>query len=81
MEAFRLNGIDPAFYAHRRISHDEILPWDHMDYGVSKKFLIREMEKALKAETTENCRDKCAGCGANTMLERSTDCAKCKVNL
>ena len=70
-----------SFYAHRQREYDEILPWEHMDYGVSKKFLIREMEKALKAETTDNCRDKCAGCGANNLLERGVDCAKCKVNL
>ena len=80
-KAFADHNLNMAFYANRQREYDEILPWDHMDYGVSKKFLIREMEKALKAETTENCRDKCAGCGANTMLERSTDCAKCKVNL
>lgn len=80
-KAFEDNGLDMSFYANRERDYEEILPWDHLDYGVSKKFLIREMEKAKKAETTDNCRDKCAGCGANSFLERGTDCAKCKVNL
>ena len=80
-KAFKDNGLDMSFYANRQRSYDEILPWDHMDYGVSKKFLVREMEKAERAEVTENCREKCAGCGANNMLERGSDCAKCKVNL
>lgn len=64
MEAFELCGVDPAFYANRRRSFDEILPWDHLDYGITKQFLIREREKAGRAETTPNCREKCAGCGA-----------------
>ena len=62
MEAFRLNGIDPAFYAHRRISHDEILPWDYADIGVSKEFFIKEHERAYRGETTPSCREKCRGC-------------------
>lgn len=80
-KAFENAGLDMSFYANRQREYDEVLPWDHMDYGVTKSFLVREMEKALRAEVTENCREKCAGCGANTILERSTDCAKCKVNL
>ena len=63
MEAFRLNGIDPAFYAHRRISHDEILPWDYADIGVSKEFFIKEHDRAYRGETTPSCREKCMGCG------------------
>ena len=66
-EAFEECGIDPSFYANRRRSFDEILPWDHLDYGVSKKFLIKENEKAHRSETTQNCREKCAGCGANKL--------------
>ncbi len=64
MHAFELNGIDPAFYAHRTMSHDEILPWDYADIGVSKEYLIKEHQKAYKGETTPSCRDKCMGCGA-----------------
>ena len=64
MEVFDECHIDPAFYANRRRSYDEILPWDHLDYGITKEFLIREHKKALAAETTPHCRLQCAGCGA-----------------
>ena len=64
LETFAECGIDPAFYANRRRSYDEILPWDHLDYGITKEFLIREHQKALRAETTPHCRLQCAGCGA-----------------
>lgn len=64
MSAFEKSGIDPVFYANRQRDLNEINPWDHLDYGVSKKFLIREYEKACNEQTTPNCREKCAGCGA-----------------
>ncbi len=64
MDSFAENGIDPFFYTARRRSFDEVLPWDHIDYGVTKKFLIKENEKAHRGETTASCREKCAGCGA-----------------
>lgn len=67
LEAFEECGIDPAFYANRRREYDEILPWDHLDYGITKEFLIREHKKALASETTPHCRQKCAGCGANKL--------------
>ena len=57
-------GIDPDFYACRQRDFDEILPWDFLDYGVSKKFLIKECEKAYKNTTTPHCRLKCSNCGA-----------------
>ena len=63
-EAFRENGLSPEFYAGRKREYDEINPWDHLDYGVTKKFLIKENELAHNAVTTPNCREKCAGCGA-----------------
>ncbi len=63
-EAFAQCGIDPEFYSCRRRSYEEILPWDHLDYGVTKEFLIREHKKALASQTTPNCREKCAACGA-----------------
>ncbi len=66
-EAFEECGIDPAFYANRRRKYDEVLPWDHLDYGVSKNFLINENKKAHGSVTTPNCREKCAGCGANKL--------------
>ena len=62
-EAFEETGIDPAFYAFRRREKDEILPWDHIDCGVTKEFLWREKEKADQAVTTKDCRKGCNGCG------------------
>lgn len=64
MELFEECGIDPDFYACRQRSFDEILPWDFLDYGVTKKFLIKECEKAYNDTTTEHCRLKCNNCGA-----------------
>lgn len=64
LEAFAAAGVTPEFYANRERTTDEINPWDHLDYGVSKEFLIREYRLAKCAATTPNCREKCAGCGA-----------------
>lgn len=64
IQAFEETGIDPAFYANRERSYDEILPWDHISVGVSKQFLINEREKAIKEEVTPNCRQECSHCGA-----------------
>ena len=63
MKAFAQCGLDPAFYANRRRPYEEVLPWDHLDYGVTKEFLIRENKKAYAAQTTLNCRQQCQGCG------------------
>lgn len=65
MKAFEKNGIDPFFYTKRKRPFDELLPWDHLDYGVSRKFLENENKKAHENKTTPHCRIKCAGCGAN----------------
>ena len=67
LESFEECGIDPYFYTSRVRSYDEVLPWDHIDYGVSKQFLIIENKKAHLGETTQSCREKCAGCGANKL--------------
>lgn len=67
LEAFEKLGIDPLFYSSRKRSYDEVLPWDHLDYGISRKFLERESKKAYQNETTPHCRIKCAGCGANKL--------------
>ncbi len=67
MEAFEEAGLDPKFYANRRRDFDEILPWDHLDYGISKKFLINENKKAHESITTPHCRIQCAGCGSNKL--------------
>ncbi len=67
LKAFDEIGISPDFYACRRRSYDEILPWDHLDYGIRKQFLIDESERAKRSETTPHCRVKCAGCGTNRL--------------
>ncbi|MDP4119113.1 MAG: B12-binding domain-containing radical SAM protein, partial [Bacillota bacterium] len=64
MEAFDEAGIDPTFYSQRKREFTEVLPWDMIDIGVKKEFLIKECEKAYRGETTPNCREKCGGCGA-----------------
>lgn len=63
-EAFKETGVDIEFYTLRERSTDEILPWDFIDAGVTKKFLIHEWEQAKKETVTPNCRQKCSGCGA-----------------
>ena len=67
LDAFDEFGIDPAFYANRRRSFDEILPWDMFDYGIRREFLEQENLKAHRSETTPHCRIKCSACGANML--------------
>lgn len=64
LSAFEKEGIDPKFYANRSRSYDEILPWEHLDYLVSKEFFVNENKLAHNSVTTPNCREKCANCGA-----------------
>lgn len=64
MKAFEKCGLDPAFYANRKRSYDEVMPWDHIFHGVDKSFLVRENQKAYRSETSKNCREGCGGCGA-----------------
>lgn len=68
LAAFAACGVDPDFYNYREIGLDEVTPWDHLDVGVSKAFLVREYQKALRAETTQPCNRQCSGCGANKLL-------------
>ena len=67
MDAFESCGIDPAFYANRKRAFSEVLPWDHLDYGIDKEFLIRECKKAYESKTTPHCRIQCAACGASKL--------------
>lgn len=67
MSAFDACGLSTEFYANRRRSYDEVLPWDHINSGIRKQFLICENEKAKNAETTSHCRQQCAGCGSNML--------------
>ena len=64
LAAFEECGIDPDFYTTRKRADDEIFPWDFLDCGVSREFLLREWHKAQKEEITPNCRMQCSGCGA-----------------
>ncbi|MBR5322153.1 MAG: TIGR03960 family B12-binding radical SAM protein [Clostridia bacterium] len=74
MSVFEKCGIDPAFYANREFGKDEVLPWDIIDIGVTKEFLIRENQKAHESKTTPNCREKCSACGANCLGGEKTWC-------
>lgn len=67
MEAFEECGVDPYFYTSRKRNYDEVLPWDHMDYGISNKFFQKEAEKAYQSVITPHCREKCNACGANKL--------------
>lgn len=66
--AFERSGIDKDFYTTRKCEFDEILPWDIIDSGISKRFLINEAQKAVKEEITPDCRNGCTGCGMNTKV-------------
>lgn len=68
VKAFEKIGISPEFYACRERDYSEILPWDFIDIGVSKTYLMGENEKAMKAQVTIDCREGCTGCGMNVKL-------------
>jgi radical SAM family uncharacterized protein len=64
LEGFRAAGLDPEFYAGRRLLYDEALPWDMIDTGIDREFLVREHRRALAGAATNDCRSaSCEGCG------------------
>ena len=67
LSVFERTGIDPSFYANRPFGTDEWLPWDVIDAGVTKEFLLRERERAYMEKTTPACSEHCSGCGANKL--------------
>lgn len=69
MDAFKTCGVDPDYYTIRGFGEDELLPWDPIDVGVSKKFLLRERKRAYEGIITPDCRHGCSGCGANGLLQ------------
>ena len=69
LDALRNCGVDPNFYTVRGYAEDELLPWDMINVGISKKFLLRERKRAYEECVTPDCREKCAGCGANCLLK------------
>ena len=64
METFKECGVDPFFYTTRNRADDEIFPWDIIDCGVTKSFLLREWNMAREGKPSKNCRQGCLGCGA-----------------
>lgn len=70
-KAFSESGINADFYTTRKRNFDEVLPWDVIDCGVSKKYLINEAKKAHDERITRDCRLGCTGCGMN----RHVNCA------
>ena len=63
LKAFEECGLDPDFYATRPRPEGEVFPWDHLDCGVTKAYMLREWHRALNAECTPDCRKGCTGCG------------------
>ena len=74
MDTFEQCGIDPTFYTSRPRTGDEILPWDMIDCGVSKRFLWKERQTAYRSAVSPNCRKQCTACGANLLLEGGRKC-------
>ena len=74
LRAFESCGLDPAFYANRARSREEVLPWIRVSTGVRTDFLWRERELAYTAVITPDCRKQCTGCGANCLLEKGRSC-------
>lgn len=72
MKAFDDAGLDPAFYANREAERDEVFPWEMIDSGVTKSFLLSEWDKAKQEEQTNDCRNGCNDCG----LTRFATCGK-----
>ena len=73
MEAFEECGLDPHFYANRRRSEDEILPWSMISCGVAPGYLKREHALSYEGVTTPDCRTNCNACGANCLVGGKCD--------
>jgi len=64
LNAFAESGLEPDFYARRERTLDELLPWAHIDAGVSAAFLKQEYQRAIKGKETHDCRhEACNACG------------------
>jgi len=76
LAAFEETGVDPAFYANRSRSYEEVLPWDHIDSGVSKRFLMVQDRLANEAKSSDDCREgRCLNCGVNELLPDEYSCS------
>ncbi|HIT34760.1 MAG TPA: TIGR03960 family B12-binding radical SAM protein [Candidatus Faecousia intestinigallinarum] len=71
LDAFAAQGVDADYYTVRGYDESEVLPWDAIDVGVDKEFLLRERQRAYAGEITPDCRQGCAGCGANRLLKEA----------
>jgi hypothetical protein len=69
-EAFAEEGLEMAFYSHRRRAIDEVFPWEHIDVAVTRRFLTQDYLMSGKGETRIDCRDQCFACG---ILPKMTD--------
>ena len=81
ISVFEESGIDPAFYANRKFGTDELLPWDFIDIGVTKRFMLSEYSKAAEGVTTPDCRTKCSGCGAASLCCKNSVCERSVENV
>jgi len=73
-QAFIENSIDPNFFAHRSRNIEEVFPWDHINIGVKKEFILLEYERSRINKTSVDCRDECLGCGIQSNFQ--IDCSK-----
>ena len=74
VKVFSDTGVDPSFYTTRGFGTDEVLPWDIIDIGVTKQFLLRERNRAYEGKTTPSCAENCSGCGANKLGGKTRWC-------
>ena len=68
VECFETQNVSMDFYANRAKSFDEVTPWSHLDYGVTKEYLVKEYNKAMESATTPPCNLECSNCGASKVL-------------
>ena len=68
LDAFSKEGISPEFYASRERQRDELLPWSHIQTGVTDDYMYRQREMAYESRLMPDCRVSCTGCGANTLI-------------
>ena len=78
MSVLNDTGIDADFFASREIGEGEVLPWDIIDCGVTKEFLLRERHNAYCSKTNKNCAEGCTGCGANKLGGEHSWCSRMK---
>jgi hypothetical protein len=65
-QAFVEADLEIGFYTRRERSLDEVFPWDHIDSGVTKRYLLRDYQASLRGETRLDCREQCYACGILT---------------